>query len=301
VTMFPEDDPRFRFEDDPHPPEPDTAVLQRVVARGRQRMFRRRALFGGGAVAIVAVVLSGGVAVAQHRSAGPGVQIQSQSGIAVDETTTTVTLPQLTTTTPTGNAGASQPLVSTPTTACLSCPPVVPAPAGTQAATPADFTGEVKLTATQVAAGDDIGVERDVYNATNHPVDVEGMMGDPAAAVVCANDLTPDGHTNAPLHNDNPDANIFWIVAPVTNPGAFAGIGPMTVQTTAAEVGVVTCEAVLVGTHNDGNTMTSYIIARLDNIAAVTYTVLPAPDSTSTTTSTTDTSTTTPATTVPPH
>src|SRR5262249_41079511 len=94
--MFPHDDPRFRFEDDPRPPEPDTAVLQRVVARGRQRLHRRRALFGGAAVAIAAVLVSGGAAVAQHHSAGPNVQVQAPGGdLSVDEgsTTSTTTLP----------------------------------------------------------------------------------------------------------------------------------------------------------------------------------------------------------------
>jgi hypothetical protein len=302
--MFPDDDPRFHFDDDPRPPEPDTAVLQRVVARGRQRMFRRRALFGGVAVAIAAVVLASGAAVAQHHSAGPGIAVQPPNDVAIGPETTTTTIPELVT--PTTTAGGSSALVSTPTTSpegqhCSACAAQFPVPPGTQAATATDFNGEVKVSPAVVTAGDDVGVELDVINATDHYVDVEGMLGGPATAVVCANDLTPDGQTSAALHNDNPDANIFWIVAPVMSPLGQSGIGPMTVQTTAAEVGTVTCEAVLVGAHHDGNVMTSYIIARIPNIPAVTYTVLPAPDSTSTTTSTTDTTTSVPETTVPPQ
>jgi hypothetical protein len=299
--MFPDDDPRFRFEDDPRPPEPDTAVLQRVVARGRQRLFRRRALFGGAAVAIAAVLLASGAAVAQQRRAGPGIAVQPPSDVVIDEaTTTTTTIPLSVTATTLG--GAETQLVSTPTTgpggqSCWACQAHIPS--GTQAATASDFTGQVKLTATQVTAGEDVGVELDVMNVADHFVDVEGALGGPAVAVVCANDLTSDGHTTASLHNDNPDANIFWVIDGAMAPGTSSGIGPMTVQTTAAEVGVVTCEAVLVGAIHNGNAITSYIIARLDKIPAVTYTVLPATGVTSTTTSTTDTSTTVPETTVP--
>jgi hypothetical protein len=301
VTMFPHDDPHFRFEDDFRPPEPDTAVLQQVVARGRQRLFRRRALFGGLAAAVALVLVSGGVAVAQHRSAGPGVAVQPPGDVVVGDDTTTTTAPLLV---PTTTGDATMPLVSSPTTSpggqsCFAC--VAHIPSGTQAATAGDFTGEVKLTATEVTAGEDIGVELDVTNVTDHFVDVEGALGGPAVAVVCANDLTADGQTNTPLHNENPDANIFWIIDGAMAPGTQSGIGPMTVQTTAAEVGVVTCEAVLVGATFEGLAMTSHIIARLDNVPAVTYTVLPASDATSTTTITTDTSTTMPETTVPPH
>jgi hypothetical protein len=298
--MFPHDDPNFRFEDDLRPPEPDTAILQRVVARGRQRLFRRRALFGGLAAAVALVLLSGGVAVAQHRSAGPGVAVQPPGDVVVGDDTTTTTALSV----PTTTGDATMPLVSSPTTSpggqsCFACAAHIPS--GTQAATARDFTGEVKLTATEVAAGEDIGVELDVTNVTDHFVDVEGALGGPAVAVVCANDLTADGQTNTPLHNENPDADIFWIIDGAMAPGTQSGIGPMTVQTTAAEVGVVTCEAVLVGATFEGLAMTSHIIARLDNIPAVTYTVLPASDSTSTTTITMDTSTTTPDTTVPPQ
>jgi hypothetical protein len=300
--MFPDDDPRFHFDDDPRPPEPDTVVLQRVVARGRQRLFRRRALFGGVAVAIAAVVIASGAAVAQHHSAGPGVEVQSPGDVAVGESTTTTTIPLLTTPTTTG--GASQTPVSTPLTnpagqSCAACGANYAPPPETQAATPGDFTGEVKVSPAVVTAGEDVGVELDVLNATAKYVDVEGMTGGPATAVVCTNDLTSDGYTSTPLHNENPDANIFWIVAPVLDPLQRAGIGPMTVQTTAAEVGTVTCEAVLVGAHHDGLAMTSYIISRITNIPAVTYTVLPATDTSSTTTTTTETSTTVPETTVP--
>ena len=173
-------------------------------------------------------------------------------------------------------------------------------PTGTQAATPSSYTGAVTVSPTTVTAGDTVSVEFHVYNATDHPVDVEGMLGGPATAVVCANDLTADGHTNTRLHNDDPDANIFWIIAPVTNPGGFAGIGPMNVQTSAAEVGVVTCEGVLVGQRHDGDTITNYVIARIDNIPAATYTVLPAPaDTSTTTTSLPDATTTVPETTIP--
>jgi len=297
--MLPPDDPRFRFEDDPHPPEPDTAVLQRVVARGRQRSFRRRALFGGTAVAIAAVLLGSGVATAQHHRAGPNVSIQHPGDVSAGDTSTSSTSSVPLSSRSTTAGRATQPLTSTPTTACFLCPGSLLVPNGTQAATPSDFTGTVTVSPTQVAAGDEVGVELDVNNATDHPVDVEGMLGGPAVAVVCTNDLTPDGHTNIALTNDNPDANIFWIVAPVTNPGESSGIGPMEVQTTAAEVGVVTCEAVLVGQRHDGDAVTSYIISRIDNIAAATYTVLPAPDESSSTTTMTDTSTTVPDTTVP--
>jgi hypothetical protein len=299
--MFPPDDPHFRFEDDLRPPEPDTAVLQRVVARGRQRLFRRRALFGGAAAAVAVVLLSGGVAVAQHRSAGPEVAVQPPGDVIIDEpTTTTTVLPA----TPTTTGDASTPLVSTPTTSpggqfCAACAAHIPS--GTQAATASDFTGEVRLTATEVTAGDSVGVELDVINVTDHFVDVEGALGGPAVAVVCTNDLMSDGQTNTPLHNENPNANIFWIIDGAMAPLTHAAIGPMRIETTPDEVGVVTCEAVLVGDTVDGLATTSHIIARLDNIPAVTYTVLPASDATSTTTITTDTSATTPETTVAPQ
>jgi hypothetical protein len=312
--MFPNDDPRFDFVDDPVPPEPDVFVLEHVMARGRQRLIRRRALLGGVAVAIVVLLLSGGAAVAQHRTARPGIAVQPADNevvIGAATTTTTTTATTATTTaaaasgpqrTPTAGAGTASPALGVPPTtatpSCITCPPGLPLPPGTQAATAGDFTGEVKVSPTEVNAGGEVGVELDVQNASDHSVDVEGMTGGPATAVVCANDLTPDGVTNEPLHFDNPDANIFWIISGALKPGDKAAIGPMNVETTAAEQGVVTCEAVLVGARHDGLTMTSFIIARIDNIPAVTYTVLPAPDASSTTT-TTVTSTTTPGTTVP--
>jgi len=302
VTMLPPDDPRFEFIDDPMPPEPDAAVLQRVVSRGHQRLVRRRALFGGIAVAAAALVLGSGVAVAQHRSAGSSVTVQGPGDVAVDGATTTTTLPALSTTTiGSGSGSGLGDLTSTtaPGLSCFACAAHIPS--DTQAATTSSYTGAVTVSPTEVTAGDYVSVEFHVYNATDHPVDVEGMLGGPATAVVCANDLTGDGHTNTPLHNDDPDANIFWIIAPVTLPGGFAGIGPINVQTSAAEVGVVTCEGVLVGQRHDGDTITNYVIARIDNIPAVTYTVLPAPADTSTTMASTagTTTTTVPETTIP--
>jgi hypothetical protein len=297
VTMFPHDDPRFRFEDDPRPPEPDTAVLQRVVARGRQRLFHRRALFGGAAVAIVAVLLSSGVAVAQHRSAGPGVAVQPPNDIVVDETTTTI-MPAPPTSTTTGSIGASEPLVSTPTTVCPSDYCMHLPPFAGSDPTPSDFSGYVTVDPAVITAGDNVDVLLMIRNDTDHVVNAEGPL---SVAVVCANDLSPDGHTSTPLHNEGPDANIFWVIDPAVKPGDWSGIGPMTVQTTAAEIGTVTCEGVLVTSNSDSGTFTSTIVARLDKIPAATYTVLPVSDSPSTTTSTPDTSTTTPETTVPPQ
>jgi hypothetical protein len=65
--------------DDPEPPEPDAAVLARVVGRGRQRLVRRRSLIGLLATSLAVVLVGGGVAVAQHRDEGSRVAVGSDT------------------------------------------------------------------------------------------------------------------------------------------------------------------------------------------------------------------------------
>jgi hypothetical protein len=283
--MFSGDEPRFDLIDDPLAPEPDAAVFERVVARGRQRQNRRRALFGGVGVALVAALLTGGVAAAQHHNAGPKVNVQSPGEFFAPDTTSTTVAPSEATPT-TIRFSQGSPDGAVPTTA-----PRFPLPPGTQDAQAGDFSGAVTVDPAVVTAGDDVGVQLMIRNITDHVVNVEGSV---SVAVVCANDLTTNGQTSTPLHFENPDANIFWVIAPPMNPGEESGIGPMTVQTTAAEVGTVTCEGVLVRSNSDSGTFTSTIVARLDNTPAVSYTVLAASTDTSTTT-TPDGSTTTTA------
>jgi hypothetical protein len=62
--------------DDPTPPEPDAARLQVAVARGRQRLVRRRAIYGALVASIVVALIGSGVAVAQHNDTSPQVQVR---------------------------------------------------------------------------------------------------------------------------------------------------------------------------------------------------------------------------------
>jgi hypothetical protein len=63
--------------DDPAPPEPDSAVLARVVRRGRQRSVRRRAIFGATSAAVVVVLVGSGLAVANSKAHGSRVHIET--------------------------------------------------------------------------------------------------------------------------------------------------------------------------------------------------------------------------------
>jgi hypothetical protein len=77
-----DEDPNFALVDDPVPPEPDAARLQRAVARGRQRLFRRRAMLGALAASIAFVLIGGGVAVAGRDDSAPDVQVNPPTTVA---------------------------------------------------------------------------------------------------------------------------------------------------------------------------------------------------------------------------
>jgi hypothetical protein len=80
--VTPDEEPNFALVDDPAPPEPDAARLQRAVARGRQRLFRRRAMFGALAASIAFAVIGGGVAVAGRNNSAPDVQVNPPTTVA---------------------------------------------------------------------------------------------------------------------------------------------------------------------------------------------------------------------------
>jgi hypothetical protein len=80
--VTPDEEPNFALVDDPAPPEPDAARLQRAVARGRQRLFRRRALIGALAASIAFGLIGGGVAVAGHDNSAPDVQVSPPTTVA---------------------------------------------------------------------------------------------------------------------------------------------------------------------------------------------------------------------------
>jgi hypothetical protein len=61
--------------DDPAPPEPDQALLARVVRRGQQRLVRRRAILGTISAAAALVLAASGVAVGQRRDASPNIMV----------------------------------------------------------------------------------------------------------------------------------------------------------------------------------------------------------------------------------
>src|SRR5262245_43718398 len=63
--------------DDPAPPEPDAAVLARVVGRGRQRLVRRRAIFGSSAFAVAVVIVGSGIAIANNEAHRSRVHIET--------------------------------------------------------------------------------------------------------------------------------------------------------------------------------------------------------------------------------
>jgi hypothetical protein len=78
------DDVNFDLVDDPTPPEPDAAVLARVVDRGRQRLFRRRVIRGAFALPIAVALVGGGIAVAQRDASSPHIAVQPPTATTVD-------------------------------------------------------------------------------------------------------------------------------------------------------------------------------------------------------------------------
>ena len=124
-------------------------------------------------------------------------------------------------------------------------------------------------------AGQSISLELNIRNVSDDVIN-PSYAEFPNLQVVCASDLTADGHTNATLR---PFENLFYVTNPPLGPGEEGGVGPMTLPMTDADIGPMTCAAVIVAPGIDGRPIT-----RLTRIAPVTFTVVAAPPPTATTT-----------------
>jgi hypothetical protein len=117
-------------------------------------------------------------------------------------------------------------------------------------------------------AGQSIALELNIRNISDDVIS-PSYAEFPNLQVVCAADLTADGHTNAPLR---PFENLFYVTNPPLGPGEEGGVGPMTLPMTDADIGPMTCAAVIVAPGLDGRP-----IARLTRVEPVAFTVVPAP------------------------
>ena len=176
--------------------------------------------------------------------------------------------------------------VTTPTTEpCTTCLPR--SGWGGADAQPGDFDGRVIVqyfesdrTATHATVGDRLQIGVDLRNSSDHVVDV----GSPA--VLCATDLTPEGHTNHAL-NEYP--YLWWLTLGPFDPGQAVHDFPRaTIDLTANDVGTMTCEAVLIEVGHGAPTGSQ----RITRIAPVSFTVTPVPPTTQPPTNATSTSTT---------
>jgi hypothetical protein len=393
--VTPDEELDFGIVDDPVPPEPDAARLQRAVARGRQRLFRRRAMFGALAASVAFVLIGGGVAVAGRNDSapdvqvgppttvaqtstnvreadanglhytmtlqtpvvtvgtkvvvalkienrtdgtyavnscglaidvlpasdhavvsfgpvcnGPGVQIKpgsslEESGAATAPTTpgrymvivdpgefprslsTDPLLLQVlpsggpTPTTPT-TASSSEPLGPSATNSVTTPTTVGGAVQGEDPRTPhaGDFSGSLTASATSVTVGEGVDVELNIRNITDHVIEPSLNSLTKGVAIVCANDLSPLGHTGMPLLGD---VNLFFVTAPTLAPSDPAGRSG-TFTPTDGDVGTVTCAGVIIATTDHWKDGTISGVAQLANVPSVSFTVAAAPPETTTST-----------------
>ena len=156
--------------------------------------------------------------------------------------------------------------------------------AAARAPQPGDFVGA--LTASHswevdgtpwdatVIAGQLVILTLEIRNISDHVIEVS-RAGVPDLRIVCAADLTADGHTDADLLFDR---NEIFVTNPPLRPGENGGAGPMGLPMTDADIGPMTCAGVIVANGRP--------IARLTNIPPVTFTVVAAPSTTTTPTTT---------------
>jgi hypothetical protein len=241
-----------------------TGALVDLVRRDRRFRHAAAGLAAALVITEVAFAAVGGTGSAGHTN------IVSDAGSST--TTTGLDRESTTTSPPTGKSGIPAP-VTTP--ASGPTPPSVPFSLG-EPAQLGDFDGRVIVeyafgargrSLSEATVGDSINIGVDIRNSTDHEVN----MGAPA--VLCATDLTPDGHTNHSL--DNYSYLWFLTLAPFA-PGEHVHDFPRdSFDLGPDNVGTMTCDAVLVG-----GPAAQIATQRITRIAPVSFTVSPAPPTT---------------------
>jgi hypothetical protein len=247
-----------------------TGALVELVRRDKRFRYAAAGLAAALVITAVAFAAVGGTGSAGHTN------VVSDAGSSTTTTTTTTTtgLDRESTTTPppTGNSGIPAP-VTTP--ASGPPPPSVPFSLG-EPAQLGDFDGRVIVeyafgargrSLSEATVGDSITIGVDIRNSTDHEVN----MGTPA--VLCATDLTADGHTNHSL--DNYPYLWFLTLAPFAPGEQIHDFPRDSFDLGPGDVGTMTCEAVLF--RGSGAQIATQRITR---IAPVSFTVSPAPPTT---------------------
>jgi hypothetical protein len=225
------------------------------------------------AAGLAAALVVTGVAVAAVAGGGARrvVSDAPATTVSATDTSTTTTAPAGGSTAPTSGSGP------TPTTApCTTCPPSIPFDLGA-AAEPGDFDGRVIVeygfgergrAVSDARVGDTIAIGVDIRNSSDHVVN----MG--SVAVLCATDLTAEGHTS---HALGTYPFVWWLTLPPFDPGQQLHDFPRDhFALTADDVGTMTCEAVL----TDVGPARPNESRRITRIPPVSFTVTVAPPTT---------------------
>jgi hypothetical protein len=112
------------------------------------------------------------------------------------------------------------------------------------------------------------------YNAAAPIEASSGPTKRQCPALVCTTALTPDARPNRELRASAPSPNLFYVTNERLSDGDQGGVGPVRFVPAPADIGVVWCEGAIVASSTGGR-VTS--VARLTNVAPVSFTVVPAP------------------------
>ena len=231
----------------------------------RQRHHRQLQLVGVAAT-VLAIALTLAV---WNRAASENVAVSTRHPRSTGDSSTTAptssvastTLPPGSTTTgfappPTGEG------TTTPGEPSTTLPP-------SSAPQPGDFTGTLTARPSTVTVGF-VGstVDLSIHNVSGHLVDASSGTQPTSVATICTK-LGPDGQSIAPLQSD---VNLWFMTNIPMQPGDNDG-RTATYHPTAADVGSVTCEAVVATSPDQWQTIT--LVGRITAIPAVTVTVLP--------------------------
>jgi hypothetical protein len=181
--------------------------------------------------------------------------------------------------TSTSSPGSAGPLVSVSPTAVATAPTTIAgAIAGEDRRTPHanDFSGTLTASQTSVTVGEGVNFELTIRNITDHVVEPALGSLTKGVAVICANDLSPLGHTGRPLLGD---VNLFFVTSPSLAPLDLGGRSG-TYTPTSADIGTVTCAGVIIATTDNWKDGTISGVAQLAQIPSVSFTVAPAPTGT---------------------
>jgi hypothetical protein len=111
-------------------------------------------------------------------------------------------------------------------------------------------------------------VDLEIRNTSDHAVDPSSAMNPNGVAIVCAPDLTPDGHTGARLASNE---NLFFMTpAGPMAPGAQDGRSGYYLMT-ADDIGTNTCEGVIVTSTGGWADGSITVASRLTNIPPVSF------------------------------